>query len=277
MMKQASYISMLSDSCFKYLFKQEEFRPFFEDIIKYITGIDIKGYHLVDNELNIGNNKRKDYRLDILLEKDNHLISIEMNRFLYPHTSTKNHAYLYRLAGSNYAKSENYKKKYTWQINFNNSRSEYGNIIKYEFCDKKYNLVIEDIKDYEIYLLNYKGIRYNGTNKSEMYLAMFTAESYEELEEIVGESKEGKRMYEELKKLGIDDKYDAYYDAEVIHRKELNTVRLEGQEEGYASGKAQGYMEVAKNLLHMNLPVEDVMKATGLSRKEVNKLAHRIN
>ena len=32
MMKQASYISMLSDSCFKYLFKKEEFRSFFEDI-----------------------------------------------------------------------------------------------------------------------------------------------------------------------------------------------------------------------------------------------------
>ena len=73
------------------------------------------------------------------------------------------------------------------------------------------------------------------------------------------------------------DNSDAYYDAEVIHRKELNTVRLEGQEEGYASGSKNKGKEIAKNLLHMNLPIEDVMKATGLSRKEVNQLAHRIN
>mgnify|MGYP005783974743 CR=1 FL=1 len=50
---------------------------------KYTTGIDIRGYKLLDNELNSGN-RIKDYRLDILLEKENHLISIEMNQYVYP-------------------------------------------------------------------------------------------------------------------------------------------------------------------------------------------------
>ena len=76
-------------------------------------------------------------------------------------------------------------------------------------------------------------------------------------------------MYEELKRLGIDDKYNAYYDAEIVHKKEMNSARYEGRRENQ--------LEIAKNLLNMSLSVEDVMKATGLSRKEINKLVQMVN
>ena len=265
------YISLLSDSTFKYLFKKKNYRFFFEEVIKYTTGIDIRGYKLLDNELNSGN-RIKDYRLDILLEKENHLISIEMNQYVYPYIHIKNETYLYRLAGSGYLESDQYKRKYVTQINFNNSRSSYAGVIDYELQNREYNLVIEGIKKYEIHLLNYKGIRYNGSNKNEMYLSMFTAKSYEELEKIIGESKEGKKMYEELKRLGIDDKYNAYYDAEIVHKKEMNSARYEERKEGMRVGSKNREVEIAKNLLNMKLPIEDVIKVTGLSKKEVNKL-----
>ncbi len=73
-----------------------------------------------------------------------------------------------------------------------------------------------------------------------MYLSVFTAKSYEELEEIIGESEEGKKMYEELKRLGIDDKYNAYYDAEIVHKKEMNSARYEGRLEGKQEGVQVG-------------------------------------
>lgn len=62
------FFSLLSDTTFKYLFKKEENKPFFRKTILDVTGIDINGYTLIDNEINSGNNK-KDYRLDILLKK----------------------------------------------------------------------------------------------------------------------------------------------------------------------------------------------------------------
>ena len=145
-MKQSKYISLLSDTTFKYLFKKEEYRFFFEEVIKYTTGIDIRGYKLLDNELNSGN-RIKDYRLDILLEKENHLISIEMNQYVYPYINIKNETYLYRLAGSGYLESDQYKRKYVTQINFNNSRSSYAGVIDYELQNREYNLVIEGIKN----------------------------------------------------------------------------------------------------------------------------------
>ena len=83
---------------FKYLFKKEENKPFFRKTILDVTGIDINGYTLIDNEINSGNNK-KDYRLDILLKKDDSIINIEMNQFIsrnyYNPTSLKNRNYLY--------------------------------------------------------------------------------------------------------------------------------------------------------------------------------------
>ncbi len=41
------YISLLSDSTFKYLFKKKNYRYFFEEVIKYTTGIDIGCYQLI--------------------------------------------------------------------------------------------------------------------------------------------------------------------------------------------------------------------------------------
>ena len=49
-------------------------------------------------------------------------------------------------------------------------------------------------------------------------------------------------MYEELKRLGIDDKYNAYYDAEIVHKKEMNSARYEGRREGMQAGKKENQL-----------------------------------
>lgn len=79
MTENLNFYSLLSDTTFKYLFKNKETRRILEKIIFKITGINLEGYKLIDNELNTGN-RLKDYRLDLLLEKDNDLVSIEMNQ-----------------------------------------------------------------------------------------------------------------------------------------------------------------------------------------------------
>ena len=75
-------------------------------------------------------------------------------------------------------------------------------------------------------------------------------------------------MYEELKRLGIDDKYNAYYDAEIVHKKEMNSARYEGKREGSRNRE----VEIARNMLRSGEDISKVTKYTGLSRKEINKL-----
>ena len=52
--------------------------------------------------------------------------------------------------------------------------------------------------------------------------------------------------------------------------------RAEGREEGRAEGRAEGErakaIEIAKQLLAMHLPIDSIMKATGLSEEELATL-----
>ena len=46
----------------------------------------------------------------------------------------------------------------------------------------------------------------------------------------------------------------------------------EGEARGLAAGEAKGIVTVAKSMKAMNLPVETIMQATGLSQKDVEDL-----
>ncbi|MBF0410848.1 MAG: Rpn family recombination-promoting nuclease/putative transposase, partial [Candidatus Riflebacteria bacterium] len=52
----------------------------------------------------------------------------------------------------------------------------------------------------------------------------------------------------------------------------LASAEQRGKNEGKVEGKIEGKIETAKNLLLMNLSLEDVAKATGLSVEEIRKL-----
>ena len=77
---------------------------------------------------------------------------------------------------------------------------------------------------------------------------------------------------EKLKELGLDDKFGAIYDAEIVHKMEINSARSDGRKEGKKEGANNQKKSIAKNLLKMNLSIKDIMKATGLSRKQINML-----
>ena len=99
----------------------KDYRDFFKKIIKSTTNVDISEYELYNNEINSGNTAR-DYRLDILLKKDNDFIIIEMNKNADKRTLLKARKYLYAIAGGGLVEGEDFKKMRTILINFNNSK-----------------------------------------------------------------------------------------------------------------------------------------------------------
>ena len=56
----------------------------------------------------------------------------------------------------------------------------------------------------------------------------------------------------------------------LTHAKEEG--RVEGKVEGRAEGKREGTLTIAKNLLLINLPLDQIVKATGLTHEEVETL-----
>lgn len=274
--KKIKFISLLSDTAFKYLFKIEAYKEFFNVIIKSIIDIDISKFKLYDAELNSGNEKR-DYRLDILLvsNEGDVVISIEMNQFPSEDIKYKNRLYMYTLLAKSLNSGEDIKKKRVIQINFNKENHPYVSKASYSIMDEVTKKEIKDFKIHEVYLENYKGIRYNGDNKEEMYLSLFTARSYEELREIAGDEKEALKIVNELEKLGIDDELGAVYDNEQMQKRLLNTARNWGYDDGKAEGKKEEQLTIAKNLLNMGImSKEDIAKTTGLSVEELKNLTN---
>ena len=278
MEKEDNFISLLSDTTFKYLFKNEEYRPFFERLIKLTTNIDIKEYELYDNEINSGS-KGRDYRLDILLKKEKDFIIIEMNSSVDTRSILNNRQYLYSIAGGGLTKGEEFKKMHTILININNaSYKENKNAITvgYDLINEEYKDVIDDIKIYDIYLESLKNIRYNGSNEKETYLALFRAKSFEEMREISGKNKEALRIVKELERLSEDDEFRTYYDAEEMQRKLVNSARLDGYDAGVIKGKEEGAkgreLSIAKAMLKENETIDKIAKYTGLSYEEIERL-----
>jgi predicted transposase/invertase (TIGR01784 family) len=56
-------------------------------------------------------------------------------------------------------------------------------------------------------------------------------------------------------------------------REGLQKGLQEGRQEGLRDGRQEEKLEVAENLLRMNMPVDDIVKATGLPLDEVKRLA----
>ena len=54
-LEEDNFISLLSDTTFKYLYKNKETRNWLENIIREAFFLDITNYHLIDNESNTGN------------------------------------------------------------------------------------------------------------------------------------------------------------------------------------------------------------------------------
>lgn len=90
----------------------------------------------------------------------------------------------------------------------------------------------------------------------------------EMLEYLDGQRKKLAGMRERLDEPGIEKQYEAWLKA---YRDLKNSLDL-AKEKGFAKGERKKAMEIAKNLLEMGMPIDSIMKATGLSREDVAKL-----
>ena len=76
----------------------------------------------------------------------------------------------------------------------------------------------------------------------------------------------------ESEKLWLDDKFGLAYDNEIMQKKMINTARSWGYDDGKEAGAKAEKIEIAKNLLNIGTPKEDIIKVTGLSKEELENL-----
>ena len=87
-----------------------------------------------------------------------------------------------------------------------------------------------------------------------------------------------KSLYFYLESFGLSksDKdraaYDRHIDNIMVQNDVLGTSKLEGLIQEREEGRAEGKTEVARNLKQKGLPLDNIMRATGLTKEEINAL-----
>lgn len=77
------------------------------------------------------------------------------------------------------------------------------------------------------------------------------------------------REVERLREKARHDEAQALYHAE---QKGMQRGRQEGKLEGRLEGKLEGKYEIVRNALQMQVPLPDIVKLTGLSYEEIERL-----
>ena len=79
---------------------------------------------------------------------------------------------------------------------------------------------------------------------------------------------------DEIEKLKLNDEFNAWYNAEKVEEKCRNSVYSEGVDNGIIVGKTETKLEIAKNLLALNIDKNTIINATGLSLNELEDISN---
>ena len=268
------FVSLVSDTTFKYLWKNNKTNPWIREIVESKTGINLSDYHLSDNEMNTGS-LIKDYRTDITLSNDKDNVIVEMNNDYYESAEIKGRQYLFRKAGFSFDTSESYEMRTTTLVMFNNYLKkgfEEQAVINSWFGAHELGIKYEDIEMFEIFLPIFNKVCYHRSNKIDKRLRLFSCTSYEEMYSIVDKDDPNYFIIEELRRLGMNNKFVDEYDYEFVQKKLMNSIKDESYENGKQDGKMERNIEIAKKLLEQGLDFNVISKITGLSIEEINNL-----
>ena len=160
----------------------------------------------------------------------------------------------------------------TWGLGKNNDEMKI-----YKIMNEKGELYVKNFIIYEINMDYYDKIWYS-KNKEEIkknqYMIMLDLDK-KELENMP-KDKIVDKYITNVTIVNNDPEFQKYMSEEEDKRKIQNSLLSEAKEEGisqgYTSGINDGIKQTAKNLLSMNMPLEDISKATGLSIENLNEL-----
>ena len=286
-MEKRNWVNGTSDIMFKTILRNN--RKYLSFIVSEITKIpeDIIYNNLKYSpvEFTIDNKREKKKISDLIIELDMHLINLEMNKKMNESIKNRNNLYLDKINVEQYKENKDYKNgKKVIQINFNEKLYDGDKIIyKFKMMEEDLKISYEDNK--EIYIVDLEKIKkmcYNGLemNNFEKALSILVSRNKEEALNISKGNDMLEEVYKNMEELNMNEVFLGMYDQEEENKKMMNSMKLEGIEEGIEKGIEQGLeagkeeekIEIAKNLIELNISIDDIIKATGLSKEKIEKL-----
>ena len=271
------------DRPFKEVFLNPKNKDLLKALLELVLEIKIDRIEIRSTELLSGNIGVKDKRVDALVYAGDKKIEIEINSENRDYVRPRNMAYLCNIYQSHILRGEEYNEDTDIiQINFTYGLGEKGEAKReYKVIDKEGKEYVKNFKIYEINMDYYKKIWYD-KNEDEIeknkYIVMLDLDK-EELEKMP-KDKIVDKYITNVTIVNDDPEFQEYMSKEEDERKIKNSLLTEAREEGINLGIEKGInsrnTEIAKNLILMNMKVEDISKATGLKIEEINALKEDI-
>ena len=205
---------------------------------------------------------------------DKIFIDIEMNRSKFEYVMERNFNYLDKIATIIFEKGKSIKDINNIQLNLNISPFEedlediivpYGLLTQKIYPSNK-RLIIKSLALYSKLYYN-EGVKTKEIIWYTMLLARTFSELYELSKQILDE-KEVNKLMEAMIEMSNDEF--------ILHEWQKDKMDALVKQNEMEGAKKQGIMEnkieIAKNLLNMNMSIEDISKATGLTETDIQKL-----
>ena len=279
--------------------EREECREYLIRIISEVTGLNPialkESIELITPE--VGSNIHSiNNEADAVYKTDDNYINIEINYNNKRIVEIKNNAYLYSLIMRQIKNVKDYKSVLPIiQININNyDKFKFGDFINESVMMERHHHVKRDemLKIYDINLDYLRKVDYNKIierdNNLEKILYIFICKEKEKLDYIYDGDKIMEKIREGFESVtsAIDsllyynpeelEEVANEYEIEMARKEGLKEGREEGIKEGIEQGREEGIgqskKEIVLKLYNDKFSIEDIMKYTDLSEKEIKNI-----
>lgn len=274
-----SFKGLNYDLCFKYVFSHNYIlKDFIDSFLRYLslnvsfyfTNIEAQKYIIPHNKTYLG------YFGDIVATLDDGtIISLELYKSTFTKSDyNKSFAYMCRLFDKNVIDSKEYKVRKIISLNLMNGNYKRINkeiVNKYLYSNQKnhQNIDEENTVMYLVRLDLASNFPYTKDERFINWLKLINATNIKEMEEIGKGDEIMEEAIEFVKKWNNktpEENLENYID------EAKKMARTKGIEQGLEQGSNKATVKIAKNMLSMDISINDIKKATGLTIKEINKL-----
>ena len=273
----SKFYTCKNDRAFKEVFLNPNDSDLLKVLLEFILKIKIDNLEIKKTELLSGNVNIKDKRADALVYTGNKKIEIEINSQYEKYLNPRNTAYICNTYQSHILARKEYNQQtdivhvnLTWVLGRNNDEMKI-----YKIMNEKGELYVKNFIIYEINMDYYDKIWYSKNEeeiKKNQYMIMLDLDK-KELKNMP-KDKIVDKYITNVTIVNDDLEFQKYMSEEEDKKKIQNSLLSEAKETGYTSGINDGIKQTAKNLLSMNMPIEDISKATGLSIEEIKKISN---
>ena len=288
-MKKLFKITLRNDYAFKRVFGVEENKDVLQDLLKCILDIqpeDIAGLELLDKELHKDLISDKTGVLDVKLRlKNNTIIDIEIQNRWNSEFVQRTIFYWAKMYTENLKTSEVYTKlPKCITINIVGEGFDLNNLIhsEYNVIEKHINDRLSD--ELEIHFLNLAKVKEQQESfeqdekKKKLYNWLkFIKTDNPEVRKMLAESSEMMaKANETINIMEMSPKEKWLYENRMKYEHDKASWKhvgyQEGIEQGFADGSYQTKLETAKLMKQANCEIDFIMKMTGLSKDEIERI-----